>query len=216
MTETIMSHTLEVCLWLLVAFLLGLLLGYLLWYQYRRLHGELQREHERLSSQHRELEAEHSSLKYKYEELEKDFNKRRTRVSALEGDVTVLTNKLKACEESKGSGDGNEPSSRGMATAAAGAMGAAAVVTTEKDDLKKIEGIGPKIEELCNNIGIHTWRQLADTAVETLQKMLDDAGPRYRISKPDTWPTQAGMAANGEWDKLKEYQDFLDGGVEPS
>ena len=212
MTETMLSHTLEVCLWLLVAFLLGLLLGYILWFKYRRLHGELQREHERLSSQHRELETEHSSLKYKYEELEKDFNKRRTRVSALEGDVTVLTNKLKACEESK-SEDSGESSGRGVAMGAAAV--AASAATSEKDDLKKIEGIGPKIEELCNSIGIHTWQKLSETSVETLQKMLDDAGPRYRISNPSTWPKQAEMAANGEWDKLKEYQDFLDGGIEP-
>lgn len=202
MTETIMSHTLEVCLWLLVAFLLGLLLGYILWYKYRRLHGELQREHERLSTQHRELETEHSQLNYKYEELEKDFNKRRTRVSALEGDVTVLTNKLKACEESKAGGGG--------VILGAGGGGAA-----KKDDLKKIEGIGPKIEQLCNGIGVYTFHQLANTAVDALQKMLDDAGPRYRISNPSTWPKQAEMAANGEWEKLKEYQDFLDGGVEP-
>ena len=97
-------------------------------------------------------------------------------------------------------------------------MGAAAAMATTsgvKDDLKKIEGIGPKIESLCNNIGIYTWRQLANTSVETLQKMLDDAGPRYKIANPGTWPKQAEMAANGDWEKLDEYQDFLDGGVEP-
>ena len=210
MTETIMSHTLEVCLWLLVAFALGVLLGYIIWYKWRRMYLELQSEHERLSEQHRNLEKEHSELRYKYEELEKDFNKRRTHVSALEGDVTVLTNKLKACEEDK--------KKRGYGKDVA--MGAAAVAATaapvKKDDLKKIEGIGPKIAELCNGIGIYTWRQLADTAVETLQKMLDDAGPNYKISNPGTWPRQAEMAANGEWDKLQEYQDFLDGGVDPS
>ena len=201
MTETMMSHTLEVCLWLLVAFLLGVLLGYIIWYKWRRMYLELQREHERLSSQHRNLEKEHADLKYKYEELEKDYQKKRTKVSALEGDVTILTNKLKACEEGQGQGKT--------------AMGVAPL-TGEKDDLKKVEGIGPKIEELCNGIGIYTWRQLADTSVETLQKMLDDAGPRFQIANPGTWPKQAEMAANGEWDKLQEYQDFLDGGVNPS
>ncbi len=198
MSETIMSHTLEVCLWLLIAFLLGVLLGYIIWYKWRRMYLELQREHERLSTQHRNLEKEHSELKYKYEELEKDFQKKRTKVSALEGDITVLTNKLKACEE------GNK-----VAVAAPPPV-------IEKDDLKKIEGIGPKIEGLCNGIGVYTWRQLANTSVETLQKMLDDAGPRYQISNPGTWPRQAEMAANGDWEKLQEYQDFLDGGVDPS
>ncbi|MEZ4955703.1 MAG: hypothetical protein R2825_19235 [Saprospiraceae bacterium] len=209
MTETIMTHTIEVCLWLLVAFALGLLLGYIIWYKWRRIYLEMQREHERLSAQHRDLEKEHKSLHYKYEELEKDFNKRRTRISALEGDVTVLTNKLKACEEAAAAGTTGRDAVMGAA-----AMAAAAPVT-EKDDLKKIEGIGPKIEKLCNNIGIYTWRQLANTSVETLQKMLDDAGPNYKISNPGTWPKQAEYAADGEWEKLQEYQDYLDGGVDP-
>lgn len=200
MSEIIMSHTIEVLIWLTVAFLLGLLTGYIIWYKWRRMYLDMQREHERLSAQHRELEKEQTSLKYKYEELEKDFNIRRTKVSALEGDVTILTNKLKACEDAAAAGSNI-------------VMGAA---NSAKDDLKKIEGIGPKIEQLCNGIGIHTWAQLGATSVETLQKMLDDAGSRYKISNPGTWPKQAEMAANGEWDKLKEYQDFLDGGVEPS
>ncbi len=84
------------------------------------------------------------------------------------------------------------------------------------DDLKIVEGIGPKIAELLNNEGIHTWRVLADTSVERLQEILDSAGERYRIHSPTTWPKQAGLAAEGKWEILNEYQDFLDGGVEPS
>ncbi|HHC80564.1 MAG TPA: DUF1049 domain-containing protein [Flavobacteriia bacterium] len=207
MSETILSHTIEVISWLLVAFALGVLLGYIIWYKWRRMYLELQREHERLSTRHRDLEKEHSTLSYKYEELEKDLNKRRTRISALEGDITVLTNKLKACEEARGE-DATGKKEAAMAAAMTGTQ-------PEKDDLKKIEGIGPKIEQLCHGIGIYTFQQLADTSVETLQKMLNDAGPRFQIANPGTWPVQAKMAAKGEWDQLKEYQDFLDGGVEP-
>jgi large subunit ribosomal protein L21 len=29
---------------------------------------------------------------------------------------------------------------------------------------------------------------------------------------PETWPKQAGMAASGDWDGLKKWQDELDGG----
>ena len=38
----------------------------------------------------------------------------------------------------------------------------ASVVSTEGDDLTKIEGIGPKIAELLNNAGITTFAQLAN------------------------------------------------------
>ena len=167
MTETIFTHTLEVCLWLLVAFLLGLLAGYIIWYKWRRMYLELHREHERLSQQHRDLEKEHSNLRYKYEELEKNYNKCRTRVGSLEGDVTVLKNKLKACrEENEGKGGGGKK----MKKEAGIAVGSGTTRSTQRDDLKKIEGIGPKIEKLCNGIGVYTWRQLAETPVETLQK----------------------------------------------
>lgn len=89
---------------------------------------------------------------------------------------------------------------------------AEAASSTDKDDLKKIEGIGPKIQEHLNNGGIHTFQDLADAKLETLQQILDDAGPRYRIHDPGTWSEQAALAAAGDWDKLKELQDQLDGG----
>ena len=80
------------------------------------------------------------------------------------------------------------------------------------DDLKLVEGIGPKIEKLCNQTGIWTWRQLADTQVDVLRKMLDDAGSNFRISDPTTWPRQGELAADGKWDELKVLQDNLKGG----
>ena len=84
------------------------------------------------------------------------------------------------------------------------------------NDLKVVEGIGPKIEELLNNAGINTWVELANTSVDRIQSILDDAGSRYSLADPSTWPKQADYAAKGEWDKLEEYQDFLDGGRNPS
>ena len=103
MSETIMSHTIEVLVWLSVSLLIGVLLGYIVWYKWRRLYHDLHAEHEDLSAKHRDLDKEHKDLNYKHEKLEADFNKRRIRVSALEGDVTVLTNKLKEYEKGKGS-----------------------------------------------------------------------------------------------------------------
>ncbi len=84
----------------------------------------------------------------------------------------------------------------------------------ELDDLTAIEGIGPKTSELLKAKGIHTWQTLSETSVNTLQDILNEAGARFKLSDPGTWPKQAGMAARGEWDELKKYQDFLDGGKE--
>jgi len=83
------------------------------------------------------------------------------------------------------------------------------------DDLKMVEGIGPKIEGLLHAAGIMTWNDLADAPTEKVQTILDEAGPRYRMHQPTTWAKQARMAADGEWAKLEEYQDYLDGGREP-
>ncbi len=80
------------------------------------------------------------------------------------------------------------------------------------DDLKKIEGIGPKISELLNKAGIFTFENLAKTKPLQLRAILDEAGSRFRTHDPTTWPQQAQMAAKGEWEKLKAWQDELDGG----
>ena len=84
----------------------------------------------------------------------------------------------------------------------------------KQDDLKIVEGIGPKIEELFKTSGILTWERLSETSVDRCNKILDKAGERYRIHDPGTWPRQAKLAYQGKWAKLKEWQDQLDGGRE--
>ena len=80
------------------------------------------------------------------------------------------------------------------------------------DDLTKIEGIGPKIAELFKNAGIVTFADLEKADVENLKNILSDAGSNFATHDPSSWPQQAGMAAAGNWDALKQWQDELDGG----
>ncbi len=80
------------------------------------------------------------------------------------------------------------------------------------DDLRKVEGIGPKIAELFNNAGIMTFADLGATSVEKLNEILAEAGSSYKSKDPGTWPAQAALAAEGKWDELKKWQDELDGG----
>ena len=84
-----------------------------------------------------------------------------------------------------------------------------------QDDLKMIEGIGPKIEGLLNEAGISTWKDLAEASEEKVQAILDEAGPRYRMHQPATWAAQARLADEGKWETLEKYQDWLDGGKAP-
>jgi predicted flap endonuclease-1-like 5' DNA nuclease len=82
------------------------------------------------------------------------------------------------------------------------------------NDLSVVEGIGPKIRELLHGSNIRTWRELATTPVAMLNQILDDAGPRFRIHDPSTWPRQAGLLADGHWVRFKEWTDELKGGRE--
>ena len=81
-----------------------------------------------------------------------------------------------------------------------------------EDDLKVIEGIGPKLEQVLKEAGIRTYRALAAKTPEELRAILDAAGIA-RISNPQTWPEQAQLAAEGRWEELKQLQKNLKGGV---
>jgi predicted flap endonuclease-1-like 5' DNA nuclease len=84
--------------------------------------------------------------------------------------------------------------------------------TVKENDLKVIEGIGPKIQHLFHNYNIKTWKSLANCSVEKCQYILDKAGEAYRIHNPKTWPKQARMAYEGKWQELRQWQDKLDAG----
>jgi predicted flap endonuclease-1-like 5' DNA nuclease len=80
------------------------------------------------------------------------------------------------------------------------------------DDLRTIEGIGPKVAQILHEYGIATFAQLAQTDTHRLRAILEEAGPPFKGMDPESWPEQARLAAQGEWDALKSLQDELDGG----
>lgn len=86
------------------------------------------------------------------------------------------------------------------------------LVEFPKDDLKIVEGIGPKIEKIFHESNIFTFADLAATATEDIKKILEKAGSRYVMHDPTTWPKQAKLAKDGRWDELKKWQSELDKG----
>ena len=78
------------------------------------------------------------------------------------------------------------------------------------DDLAIVEGIGPKIAAVLNQAGITTFAQLATADVSALTEILQTAN--LRLADPTTWPEQARLAADANWDALKALQDSLKGG----
>lgn len=84
--------------------------------------------------------------------------------------------------------------------------------TIKQDDLKVVEGIGPKIAGMFNDAGIKTWQALSESAVADCQKILNGGGDRYKIHDPASWPMQGKMAYEGKWKELAKWQDEHDHG----
>ncbi|MBA6156710.1 hypothetical protein H3Z83_09310 [Tenacibaculum sp. S7007] len=148
-----------------------------------------------------------------------DIDVWKNKVARLEAD-------LEACNKNKINLESDLKSAKsnlGMASSFAGAAAtlipfdavaakAAFGKKIKENDLKIVEGIGPKIEGLFHNFDIKTWKDLGETSVEKCQEVLNSGGDRYRIHKPATWPQQAKLAYEGKWSDLKKWQDELDGG----
>ena len=89
------------------------------------------------------------------------------------------------------------------------AKAAAPKATGKADDLKKVEGIGPKIASTLVEAGITTFSDLAKATPEAISEIISGVRGNHVT---DTWPAQAQLAADGKWDELKKWQDELDGG----
>ncbi len=179
--------------WLLASlgsFLLGLLLGWWLWYKYRRRVAELEGEVRSLNARLADWEKDYNELKYQYEEGQKDISGLRHKLNLCEADKSILQSKL------------------------AGMAGSDINYGTvfQSDNLQIIEGIGPKIEEILKKAGINTWAALAATKSDDLVKIMEEAGSNYRIHDPSTWPQQAKLAAEGKWEELITLQKSLGAG----
>jgi predicted flap endonuclease-1-like 5' DNA nuclease len=104
------------------------------------------------------------------------------------------------------------PESTASQVAAVASAAVSSIGSTHKDDLKKLEGIGPKLEQILNAAGIQNFEQLAAMTPDRIKPILEAAGNQFRMHDPKSWPYQAELAAKGEWERLKEYQHLLIGG----
>jgi len=89
---------------------------------------------------------------------------------------------------------------KGAAIHPAGASG--------RDDLRQIEGIGPKIAATLKAVGIVTFADLASRQPEEVERIVRDAGVRM-VGHADSWVEQARLAAEGKWTELDTYKSSL-------
>lgn len=78
------------------------------------------------------------------------------------------------------------------------------------ENLERIEGIGPKVADLLKNAGITTFAALAETDVERLNQILDEAD--LQMMDASSWPQQAALAAAGDWEAFDKLTAELKGG----
>ena len=86
----------------------------------------------------------------------------------------------------------------------------AATATKKPDNLTRIEGIGPKIQQVMRGANVGSFAKMAKSSPKKLEKILDAVG--LQMHSPATWPQQAELAAGGHWKQLDRLQDRLDGG----
>lgn len=132
------------------------------------------------------------------------------KLNAANENNAQLAAKLSTCQIEVTSLKANSGSTASTVMAAAPII----VENIVPDNLKIVEGIGPKIESLLNQADILTFQQLASASNERLKEILEAAGSRYRIHDPSTWARQAQLAFEEKWEELKVWQDELKGGKE--
>jgi predicted flap endonuclease-1-like 5' DNA nuclease len=287
-TGTFADHTLEILLMLTGAFLLGLLLGWVLWNRYKQAADKLNLEIHSLRMGETALRSELDTLRTNFSTLQTSENALNEELRTLHDsnhglrehlarleqelrDSEALRRRLETelsisqaatetgspknevsfeyeqpiTDQPSGFVDGevlnvevptpltpindvpddlqteanpdaeNDNKRQGKGSVGEAEMPILIAAAVDDDDLTIIEGIGPKISMLLHQYGIRTYRQLAETEVLRLKEILSNAGPQLAMHNPGTWPSQANLAANGEWDTLKSLQEFLKGGKAP-
>ncbi|MFK7933394.1 MAG: hypothetical protein AB8G22_07780 [Saprospiraceae bacterium] len=216
---------------LLGAFGLGLLLGWWLYRKYQEMVEELEQENAALRAKSIDIEKDMASLRYQLSELHEGETRLENKLRSCEADKAILSGKVTKLEDDLSNiqivAEPDEPSEVALGFMAGEAVSGFAAEEEKvlvngvnyvglfaEDNLKIVEGIGPKIEQLLKDNAVNSWSALANCPVDGLQNILNEAGSRYRIHNPKTWPEQAKLAANGQWSELYEYQRFLDTGRE--
>lgn len=182
MAERFTADLLFIVIVLLIAALLGFLIGYYLRKSMKcKKCAEWEKENEALNLRIKKLEEDNNALNARISKLNDEAAALKLTIGKLESEVKAAGEEKKTLKEAVSLRTG-----------------------IIKDDLKVVQGIGPKISKILINRGITTWKQLSETLPDTIREyLLQDGGERYRIHDPSTWPDQARLADEGKWDELK-------------
>jgi predicted flap endonuclease-1-like 5' DNA nuclease len=196
MAERFTADLLFIIIVLLVAALLGFLIGYYL-------------EKGRCKKKCDILEEEIASLKAKIRKLEEEKQTLQSDVRRMDDEKQALQSNVRRMDDEiaslKLTIEKLEKETRLLAEQTALKAAEVPHAGFVADDLTVVIGIGPKIAQLLMDHGIKTWKALSETAPATITKiLLKEGGERYRIHNPETWPQQALLLHEGRWDEFRD------------
>lgn len=170
--------------------------------EYEQAHGALSGELGQLRTQL----ADYAQTQGAFEALQGDYSSAQSEIDQLRAD-------LAACAQSREELDAAQVEIEELRTRLAHVLPAAPIDSPAivPDNLQRIEGIGPKINQVLHAAGVLTFAQLAASPVERLQAILDAAGIS-RVNDPATWAEQAGYIVRGDLGGLQALQESLKGG----
>ncbi len=218
------TYVVEIAIILLVAFILGYLLRLLLNDGLKDKISELEHENSMLKSRTLntkvaeepvggEAQQDTAAMEAKLKQQTKEIQDLNDRLSECYGKRVAAENKLSQLQTKVDSAKSSESALNMEAEPiVASAPVVNAPVSNAKDSLRKIEGIGPKIEQLLHDGGVLTFTDLKNAKVERLKEILISAGPNYAVHDPSTWGEQSALAEAGKWEVLAQLQDELKGG----
>ena len=194
-----MSYLLtQMFLYMLCTFLLGLLLGWLIWRYGKPALGD----YDALRAERDALLTERNDLNVNLDACRARSTKEREAAEELRGKNVDLQNRLDAmavakqaapvaaaapvvAETSSFSGTASKP--EGLSAPRGG----------RADDLKEINGVGPKMEDLLNSLGYYHFDQIAEWKPSEVAWVDDNLeGFKGRVTR-DQWQLQARKLAKG-------------------
>jgi predicted flap endonuclease-1-like 5' DNA nuclease len=127
-----------------------------------------------------------------------------TRVLGFSGQMQGIDTRVKALEGLPGEVESIRASFKAVP---------APVAPKGPDDLKIVEGIGPKMEQALKASGIDTFVKLAAASEDQIRAAIQAAGLSFAPSVP-TWARQAQYVVDGDMAGLQAYQEQLTAGRE--
>ncbi|PID36452.1 MAG: hypothetical protein CR993_05135 [Rhodobacterales bacterium] len=191
----------EMLFLIILAALLGLLVGWIIWG--RRKVVDRSGEVNALQGKLKECEAARAAAKQDIDRLNSELSARDHAALAAGGAAAAVAADSDGQVDYDGDGviEGADEGTRPETLSAAR--------DGQPDDLKMIKGVGPKLEIMCNELGFYHFDQIANwTADEVAWVDANLEGFKGRVSR-DNWVEQAKVLAAGG---TTEFADRVKGG----